>query len=196
MAEKSKVARKYRRLATNINVPPVDKNLYVRTMRNRNIPYVIRHKQFVNQTSKTQKPDILPRHNCLLTNYKIAAADISTQPPSTIDILMNPDNTFRQMSPPTLPLRYAQMNLTSRFTDPEKSERSLQVHRQDHDNTIPKAIPRPQSATLVRDILDHTKLYYTIKREMHNADGNCEENIYTSECISDRLSKTVLLVKN
>ena len=85
------------------------------------------------------------------------------------------------------------MNLISKYTDPEKSERSLQVHRQVYDNTIPKTIPRPQSPTQVRDVLDYTKLYHTVKRERHNLDGNYEENIDTSAHISDRLWKTVLL---
>ena len=58
MAENSKVARQYRRLATNMNVPPVYEHLYVWTLRNRNISFNIRHRQFDNQNSKTQKPDI------------------------------------------------------------------------------------------------------------------------------------------
>ena len=80
MAENSKVAREHLKLATYMDVPLVDENLHVRTLRNRNIPYDIRHKQFDNQNSKTQKPDIPPRHNNLLRDCKIAAADISTQP--------------------------------------------------------------------------------------------------------------------
>ena len=47
------MSREYRRLATNMNVPPVDENLYVRSLRNRNIPHDIRHTQSDNQISKT-----------------------------------------------------------------------------------------------------------------------------------------------
>ena len=53
MEEKSRVAREYRQLATNMNVPLVDESLCVRALRNRNIPYDIRHRQFYNQNSKT-----------------------------------------------------------------------------------------------------------------------------------------------
>ena len=35
MTESSGVAREYRRLTTNINVPPVDENLYVRLLKQR-----------------------------------------------------------------------------------------------------------------------------------------------------------------
>ena len=99
MAENSRVAREYRKLATNMNVPLVEKKLYVRALRNRNIPYDIRHRQFDNQNSKTKKPDIPTRHSSLLTQCKIAAADISTQPSSNRYIFMTPENAFRQMSP-------------------------------------------------------------------------------------------------
>ena len=52
------MARKYRRLTISMNVPLVDENLYVSSLRNRNTPYDIRHRQFDNKNSKTQKPDI------------------------------------------------------------------------------------------------------------------------------------------
>ena len=44
MAENARMAREYRRLTTNMNVSLVDKNLNVRSLRKRNIPYDIRHK--------------------------------------------------------------------------------------------------------------------------------------------------------
>ena len=44
MAENFKVFREHRRSETNMNVPPVDDNLQIRTLRSRNIPYDIRHK--------------------------------------------------------------------------------------------------------------------------------------------------------
>ena len=164
-------------------------------MENRNFPYVIRHGQFDNEESKTQKSDIPPRHSSLLTNHKIAAADISTQPSYNRDIFMTLDNAFRQMSPKIPTVRHDPMNLTSRYTEPGKSERSLQVHRQGHDNTIPRTISRSQSQTLVTDMLDYTKLYHTVKRERCNAGQNSKENIDGSENNSGRLWKPVLLGK-
>ena len=59
-----------------MNVALVDENLYVRILRNRNIPYDIRHRQFDNQNSKIRKPDIHPRHSSILTNHKIDATEI------------------------------------------------------------------------------------------------------------------------
>ena len=44
MAENSSIPRENRRLTTNMNVPQVDENLYIRTLKNRNIPYDIRHR--------------------------------------------------------------------------------------------------------------------------------------------------------
>ena len=69
MAENSRMARQYRRLTTNMNVPLVDKNLYIRSLRKRNIPYDITHRQFDNQNNK-HKHDIPPRHCSLTTNHK------------------------------------------------------------------------------------------------------------------------------
>ena len=96
-------------------------------------------------------------------------------------------------SPPTFTLRHDQINLTSRYTDPDK--KSLQVHRQYHDNTILKTISRPQSTTLERDMLDYTKIYHTDKKERCNVDGNSEENRDASEHISDRFQETALFGK-
>ena len=63
-----------------MNVPPADKNLYVRSLRKRNIPYDTRLSTFDNQNSKTKKPDMSPRHSSLTTNHKLTTADLSTQP--------------------------------------------------------------------------------------------------------------------
>ena len=41
-----------------MSVPQVDENLYVRSLRNRNIPYYTRDRQFENQNSKTPKLQI------------------------------------------------------------------------------------------------------------------------------------------
>ena len=59
MAENFKVVKEYRRLETNINVPPVDNNCQIRTLKSRNIPNDARHRQLDRQTSRGQKPDIL-----------------------------------------------------------------------------------------------------------------------------------------
>ena len=44
-------------------------------------------------------------------------------------------------------------------------------------------------------MLDYNILYYTVKREKGNVDWNSEENIDTSEHISERLWKMALLGK-
>ena len=53
------------RLETNMTVPPVGKNIHVRTLRNRNIPNVIRHRQIDNHTDRGQIPNIPPQLNSL-----------------------------------------------------------------------------------------------------------------------------------
>ena len=45
MAENIKIVRECRMLGPDMNVPPVDDNLYVRTLRNRDISYDIRNRQ-------------------------------------------------------------------------------------------------------------------------------------------------------
>ena len=100
MAENSRMVREYRRLTTNMNVPLVDENLYVRLLRNRNIPYNIRHRQFDNQNGKTQKPDMPPRCSSLTINHKATSADISAQLSSSRNNFLTLENAFRQRSPP------------------------------------------------------------------------------------------------
>ena len=51
MPENIKVAREHRRLETVMILPPVDENLYVRTLRSRNIVCNIRHRQLDSQNS-------------------------------------------------------------------------------------------------------------------------------------------------
>ena len=73
MAENFKVVREHRRLETNINVPPVDDNLQIRTLISRNIPYDIRHRQIDRQTSRRQKPNIPSRPNSLkVDNFEMS----------------------------------------------------------------------------------------------------------------------------
>ena len=77
-----------------MNVPPVDNNFYVRTLRSRNIIYDIRHRQIDNQTNTGQKPDIPPRPNSLQTNSKVMTHNISTHLPNNKEMTIG--NTFRQ----------------------------------------------------------------------------------------------------
>ena len=60
MMDNSRIATEYRRLTTNMNVPLVDENLYVRSLRNRDIPYDTRPSTYDSQNRKTKKPDIPP----------------------------------------------------------------------------------------------------------------------------------------
>ena len=52
MAEGSRLDREYRRLVNDMNVQLVDENLYVRSLRNREIPYNTRLNTFDNQIAK------------------------------------------------------------------------------------------------------------------------------------------------
>ena len=65
-----------------MSVPLVDKNLHVRSLRNRDIPYDTRLSTYDNQNSKTVKPDIPTRHSSLTTNFKLTTADTSAQLPN------------------------------------------------------------------------------------------------------------------
>ena len=76
MPENSRIAGEYKRLNTNMNVPPVDENLYVRSFRNRDTPCDTRLITFNNQNSKRKKPDITPRCSSLTTNCNITTADL------------------------------------------------------------------------------------------------------------------------
>ena len=57
MAEGSRLDREHKRLATEMNVPPVDENLYVKSLWNRDIPYETWLSTFDNQNSKTKQPN-------------------------------------------------------------------------------------------------------------------------------------------
>ena len=120
MAENSRMTGKYRMLTTNRNVPVVDKNLYVKSLRNRNIPYDIRQRQFGNLNSKTQKPDVPPRCSSLITNHKITTADISAQLSGRRNKFPTLDNAFRQRSTPTSIVRPNQINLSCEYVDTYK----------------------------------------------------------------------------
>ena len=98
MTENSRIAREYRRFTTNMNVPPVDANLYVKSLRNRDIPYDTRCRLFDNQNSKTKKLDIPPRCSSSTTNHKLTTADISPQSPNSRNKFLNLDQTYRQRS--------------------------------------------------------------------------------------------------
>ena len=57
MEEGSRFDREYKKLVTEINVPPVSENLYVRSLWNRDIPYKTWLSTFDNQNSKTKQPN-------------------------------------------------------------------------------------------------------------------------------------------
>ena len=65
MTENIKIVGACRKLEIEMNVPPVDNNLYVKMLKSRNIPYDIRHRQMDNQNSRGQKPNIPPRPRSL-----------------------------------------------------------------------------------------------------------------------------------
>ena len=141
MAENSGIKGEYQRLTTNTNVSLVDENLYLRTLRNKNIPYDIRHRQFDKQNSKTEKPHIPPGYSSLNKISKINTADLSAQLPSSRNKFLTPDNAFRQRSPPTPNVRQNQINFTQEYVDTDKTcERFSLTHRQGPNNTSSKTL--------------------------------------------------------
>ena len=99
MTDSSRIAREYIRLTINMNVSPVDENLYVRSLRNRAIPYDIRLCTFDNQNTKIKKYDSPPRCSSLTTSHKLTTADLSAQLPHNRNKCLTLDQTFRQRSP-------------------------------------------------------------------------------------------------
>ena len=79
MAENIRIAWEHRRLETHMNVPSVDNNLYVRTLRNRNIQYDVRNGQLDNQNHRGQKYNISPIQNSLQKNCNVKTTDLLTQ---------------------------------------------------------------------------------------------------------------------
>ena len=96
-----KIARECRRLEIDMNAHPVNNNLYIRTLRGRNI---IRHRQIDNQSSITQKPNIPPRPNSLQKqNGKVMTSDTSTHMSSNKDMAIGNTlnkNTYRYQPNP------------------------------------------------------------------------------------------------
>ena len=101
MAANIKVVRERRRLNTDMNVPPVDQNLYVRTTRSRNTPYDVRQRQLNNQNNRGEKLNIPPRQSSLQRDCKVAT-DISREPQRDREMPMY--NTFQQVFTSTLTL--------------------------------------------------------------------------------------------
>ena len=93
MTENIKIVREYSRLETTMNTPPVDENLHVRTLRNRNILYNVRNRQIDNHNSRGQKPNIPPRQSSLQTYCNVMISDISILPQDSKNITTG--NTFR-----------------------------------------------------------------------------------------------------
>ena len=151
MTENSRMAREYKRFTNNINVPPVDKNLHVRLLRNRDIPYYTRLITFDNQNSKTKKPDIPPRCSSLTINHQLTTAEISAQPPNSRNKFLASGQTFRQRFPLT-PIGPEWINWTYDQVDIDKrSEIFSQTLWQDHGNMWPKTVFTPQPLMFIRD---------------------------------------------
>ena len=113
MTESSRLERKYRKLVTDMNVPKVDDNLYMKSLRNRYIPYNTRLSTFDRQKSKTVKPKVPPRPRSSKANYKQTTVDLSVQLPTDRNEFLTLDQTFRQRSPSTPLRRPKEINWTS-----------------------------------------------------------------------------------
>ena len=118
-----------------MNVPSVEDNPYVRSLRNRDIPYDIRTSTCDTQNSKTKKPntvlstlhnqnsqkkkkpDTPPRCSSLTTNHKPATANWLAQLPNDRKEFFTSAKTFRQRSPTTTVIGPEQINWTY---DPSK----------------------------------------------------------------------------
>ena len=84
-----------------MNVPLVDKILYVRTLRNRNIPYNVRQRQPINQNNRGQKPNIPSQQGSSQTNYTVTNTDITSKLQGNTSMYM----TLRQVPSPTMNLQ-------------------------------------------------------------------------------------------
>ena len=77
MAKNFKIVGEFRRLETNMNVPPVDNNLQIRTLRSRNIPYDMTDR--LTDKLAEDRNLISLRLNSLKTSSKVMTSDIPTQ---------------------------------------------------------------------------------------------------------------------
>ena len=152
-----RIAREHRRLETNMNVPPVDENLYVQTLRNRNIPYNVRNRQYDNQHSRGQKPNIPPRQSSLQRNHNVITTEISTQLQQSRN--MSIGKTFRQeytLTPTPRHDRYIRLD--------KLRSSSLQTHQYNQDRRDINITVQPQSSSLARSTLNYTKMKKNAKR--------------------------------
>ena len=177
--ENFKVLREHGRLETDMNVPSVDNNLLIRTLRSRNIPYDTRHRQIARKTSRGQKPNIPPRPNSLKTNSNVITPDTSTHLPNNKDETIG--STFRheciQISIPTPRReRYIKQN-TLRISAPH-------INSYDSNMKDRNTFTKPKISSLARDTFDHNK------RENYEMCGDLRRDRDESEHISDRLCRT------
>ena len=77
-----------------MTTPTIGSNLYVRTLRSRNIPYETRNRQITIKIVGRQKPNISPRQNTLQTKCEVKTSDISMQLQSCKDMIIG--NTLEQ----------------------------------------------------------------------------------------------------
>ena len=152
MTENIKKVRECRRLETDMNVPPVDDNLYVRTLRNGNISYTLRIRQIDSQNSRGQKSNIPHKQTSLPTNCDVITSDISKQSQHSKDITIG--NTIRQehiQIPGPTPRNH-------RYIRQDKSRSSpLQKYQYNQDISDRNTNIQPQSPSLARDTFHYTK---------------------------------------
>ena len=204
MTESNRVAREYRRLTTNMNVALVDENLYVRSLRYRDIPYDVKSSTSDNQNSKIKQPDTklstfdsqnsktknpIPSSKCssLSINHKPVTADLSAQSSNDRNKLLTLDQTFRQISPPT-PLRGSkQINWTSDQVNINRARKKFSLTLgHDYSDTRPKTAFTPQHPTFMSDKMVYSKLYHLVTKDESNIIKIFEKHIYLSEHISER----------
>ena len=133
-----------------MNIPSVDNNLYVRTLRSRNIPYDIRHRQTDKQNNRGQKLHIPTRPYSLKTNSKVITFNIPTHPLSNKDMTIC--NTLRQehiQIPTPRHNKYARQDKSS--SSPPQNNPYGQNMRDRNTTTQPKL------SNLTRDIWLFTK---------------------------------------
>ena len=184
MTENFKIARQHRKLETNMNVPQVDSNLHVRTLRSRNIAYDIRHRQIDNQTARREKLNIPPQPNNLETSSKEMTFDISTHLPSNKDVTIS--STVRQEhiqvpTPNPRSERYIRQDKSS--ISPPQTYPYDQSMR-DRNDTI-----QPKLSHFSRDTLSYNR------REHYEMYEDLTVDIDVSEQISYRLHRMAKLMR-
>ena len=173
-----------------MNVPSVDENLYVKTIRNRTIPYDIRHKHLNNQNNRGQKPNITPRQGRLQTKCTVTTIDIPTKPQGSRDMSMH--TMSRQISSPTPALQHNRIKLSPRHIGQEKiSDILIQINQLDQDSRNAKTTVQSQQPTFIRNILIYTErenhIYNATQNERWELGEGCELSIDAAEDYTEQL---------